>query len=174
MILKMKKTTKKVWMVAFAAILAFPLILIVMAELKRRKRVASVGSDQARGIRNNNPLNLRRTDIDWKGEKKVVTDQEFEEFETMMWGLRAGLRNMKTNFGRGNNTIRKLISVWAPSSENNTENYIDIVSKETGINPDAILIFGLENMYPVVKSMCKIESNLDLKNELYEEAWANI
>ena len=42
-----------------------------------------------RGIRNNNPLNIRKGNT-WKGEKSVLTDNAFEEFEYMTYGLRAG------------------------------------------------------------------------------------
>ena len=39
-----------------------------------------------RGIRNNNPLNIRRTQTVWKGMKKEVTDKEFVEFKSMAYG----------------------------------------------------------------------------------------
>lgn len=143
-----------------------------MAELVRKKK--PVGSDAARGIRNNNPLNLRRTNIVWKHEKIDVSDNEFEEFDSLMWGLRAGLRNMRTKIQQGYKTLGSLVSVWAPPSENNTSNYIEIVSKETGYESIQDLEFEKDFMFPIVKSMCKIESKLELTRKLYEEAWENI
>lgn len=134
----------------------------------------NMGSDKPRGFRNNNPLNLRRTSIEWKGEKSEVTDPEFEEFETLQFGLRAGLINIKTNLKRGNDTIGKLISVWAPPSENNTSNYIKIVSDLSGIEPSRELKFDKDQLFLVVSAMCKIESGLKLKREIYEEAWSII
>lgn len=171
----MKKSVKKVRIVAFAAILLSIVIVIIMAEfVKKNKKVESYGSDAARGMRNNNPLNLRRTGINWKGEKKEVTDKDFEEFESLMWGLRAGLRNMRTIMSRGNNTIGSLVSVWAPPSENQTSKYIDYVVRETGYSASQRLEFEKDTMYPIVAAMCKMESNLTLNQDLYEEAWANI
>ncbi len=161
-------------MVAIAAILLISVIFIIMAEFRKKKITSSVGSDQTRGVRNNNPLNLRRTGIEWKGERKEVTDQEFEEFESMMWGLRAGLRNMRTKISQGYKTLGSLINVWAPPSENNTNNYVSLVSKATGIEPGATLEFEKDFMFPIVAEMVRIESGLTLTTELYEEAWANV
>ena len=49
-------------------------------------------NNTARGIRNNNPGNIRNSDaIDWKGEvnSKDKKDKAFEEFKTMPDGIRA-------------------------------------------------------------------------------------
>ena len=159
-------------MVAIAAIFSIT-IGIIMAVFYRNKQT-NVGSDNARGLRNNNPLNLRRTGINWKGEKTEVTDNEFEQFISMMWGLRAGLLNMRTQIKRGYNTIEMLITRWAPPSENNTANYINIVEKESGISRSQMLGFEKDFMFKIVKAMCKIESGMDLTTELYEQAWENI
>jgi len=169
----MKNLIKKFGTVALAAVL---LILTIMAAFVwgKKKKEKTVGSDQARGIRNNNPLNLRRTDTEWKGEKSEITDTEFEEFETMMWGLRAGLRNMRTKIQQGYKTLGSLISVWAPPTENKTSNYIDLVVKATGYDKNVELEFDSDFMFPIVSEMCKIESGFELTTELYEKAWANI
>ena len=42
-----------------------------------------------RGIRNNNPLNIRRTNTVWQGMKEELTDKEFVEFISMAYGYRA-------------------------------------------------------------------------------------
>ncbi len=44
-----------------------------------------------RGIRNNNPLNIRRTRDKWKGMKALQSDAQFAQFESMEWGWRAAL-----------------------------------------------------------------------------------
>ena len=63
-----------------------------------------------RGIKNNNPLNIILTNIDWKGKipKDQNTDQKFEQFENIAYGYRAAGRNLDTYFRSGKNTIRKL------------------------------------------------------------------
>lgn len=93
---------------------------------------ASTGS--ARGLRNNNPGNLRATNIAWQG--KTGNDGEFEVFESPEAGLRAASVNLATGGDRGANTVRSAISRWAPSNENDTEAYIAAVSEQLGVDPD--------------------------------------
>jgi hypothetical protein len=42
-----------------------------------------------RGIRNNNPLNLR-VGNNWKGEVAGISGLTFEQFTEMKWGVRGG------------------------------------------------------------------------------------
>ena len=46
----------------------------------------------ARGIRNNNPLNIRRSADKWQGLKAQQEDREFFQFSEMKWGWRAAFR----------------------------------------------------------------------------------
>ena len=91
-----------------------------------------------RGIRNNNPLNIRRTGDQWKGLSKTQSDRSFCQFETLEYGWRAAFYLLtKTYFARYHlQTIRQIISRLAPESENNTRAYIENVSRLTGIDPD--------------------------------------
>ena len=50
----------------------------------------------SRGIRNNNPLNIRRGASRWVGRREIVTDKEFEEFTSMPFGYRAAWKLMDT------------------------------------------------------------------------------
>jgi len=86
-----------------------------------------------RGVRNNNPGNIRYDGTKWKG--LVGKDGGFCKFRTPEDGLRALGINLKVYHTKyGLDTIKELISRWAPSSENPTKNYIQYVAKETGIN----------------------------------------
>lgn len=93
----------------------------------------------SRGIRNNNPGNIRVSPNNWKG--KIVgaqkKDREFEEFMSMAYGYRALLKNVRTYIRRdGINTIRGIITRWAPPEDkNNTEGYIQAVCKHMGVSP---------------------------------------
>ena len=91
-----------------------------------------------RGIRNNNPLNIRRTGDKWRGMAEVQTDRAFVQFKSLEYGWRAAFCLLtKTYFARYHlQTIRAIISRWAPESENNTRAYIQNVSRLTGIAPD--------------------------------------
>ena len=95
------------------------------------------GGPSPRGLRNNNPGNLRATSIPWQG--KVGSDGEFEQFATPEDGLRAASLNLATGGDKGANTLRAAISRWAPATENDTNAYISRVSTALGIDPDAPL-----------------------------------
>lgn len=98
-----------------------------------------------RGIRNNNPLNIRIGNS-WLGEVKNPTDNEFEQFVHICYGLRAGFILLKRYINRYKlNTIEKIISRWAPSNENNTRTYIDRVTKNMNVSPDTPLLFEDKN-----------------------------
>ena len=91
-----------------------------------------------RGIRNNNPLNIRRSKDQWQGLSKTQGDRSFCQFETLEYGWRAAFHLLtRTYFHKYRlYTVRAIVSRWAPPSENNTEAYIANVSRLTGIAPD--------------------------------------
>ena len=91
-----------------------------------------------RGIRNNNPLNVRRSKDKWQGLRVVQTDAEFCQFETMAYGWRAAFVLLTRTYYHTYRlySIRAIISRWAPPNENNTKRYIENVSRLTGITPD--------------------------------------
>lgn len=95
-------------------------------------------SKDPRGFRNNNWLNIRISNNNWQGKRTDNTDGSFEQFETPEQGIRAAARNIKTYASRGLNTIKDIISTWAPASDNNnTSSYITNVSRRMGVDPNA-------------------------------------
>lgn len=119
-----------------------------------------------RGIRNNNPLNIRVGNV-WLGEVKNPTDPHFEQFKSMEYGLRAGfvlLRRYIRHYKR--QTIEDIISSWAPSNENNTKTYIDTVVKVSGIPSNRILHYSdKESMCKLVDAMCFVENGKHVSME---------
>ena len=111
-----------------------------------------------RGIRNNNPLNIRIGNV-WLGEVTEPTDPEFEQFVGMEYGLRAGfvlLRRYIRHYHK--DTIRAIISTWAPSNENNTEAYIQRVASSMNLDADEHIRYEDENtMCQLVAAMCLVE-----------------
>ena len=97
-----------------------------------------------RGYRNNNPLNIDYYNAygqranDWKGQIGVEPEGRFSQFRDLVYGYRAALVLLrgKGYINGGNDTIRKMISKFAPNNENYTDGYITNVSRMTGINPD--------------------------------------
>lgn len=85
-----------------------------------------------RGLRNNNPLNIRHSADTFQGEIKG-NDRSFKTFSSMPFGYRAAFVILATYLSKGLNTIEKIIAKWAPPTENNTANYIVMVEKWSGV-----------------------------------------
>lgn len=90
-----------------------------------------------RGLRNNNPGNIRRSADAWQGLAPVQTDPDYFQFVRPEDGLRA-LARVLLNYEQryGLNTVRKIVSRWAPHSENPTEAYIHAVARRLDVGPD--------------------------------------
>lgn len=94
---------------------------------------------EKRGIRNNNPGNLVITNDKWLGKVPIEknTDGKFEQFVEPKYGLRAMFIDVRGDVEkRGQNTIRKLITAYAPPGENNTAAYINSMVYQVGIGAD--------------------------------------
>lgn len=118
---------------------------------------------EPRGIRNNNPLNIRKGN-NWKGERQNQTDKSFEEFVSMEYGIRAGfvlLRNYITGYSGKTtpfDTVRKIVRRWAPPSENATQKYIDFVARDMNVSPDTKISFkDKKTMVSLVNAMIFVE-----------------
>jgi hypothetical protein len=69
--------------------------------------------------------------------RPVGSNTGFQQFNTPQEGIAAMDKNLEVYGSKhGINTLRGVISRYAPSSENDTENYINEVSKRTSIKPD--------------------------------------
>jgi len=89
------------------------------------------GTNYNRGIRNNNPGNLRPTSTTWQGQTAVVDN--FMVFQNMTYGCRALGTDLSNKYFRGLDTVTKIINVYAPPMENNTIAYINAVAKSIGV-----------------------------------------
>lgn len=92
-----------------------------------------------RGIRNNNPGNIRKSAEPWRGLAPAAeqTDAAFFRFIDASWGIRAIaaiLRTYQTKHGL--KTVKALIHRWAPAVENDTDAYVAAVAKAVGVAPD--------------------------------------
>ena len=91
-----------------------------------------------RGIRNNNPLNIRHSKDKWQGIAITQTDKSFVQFQSMAYGYRAAWKVLDTyclTFRRERKAynVRNIIARWAPPSENDTEAYIRTVVSLSGL-----------------------------------------
>ena len=132
---------------------------------------------EPRGIRNNNPLNIKKG-CNWIGERPNQSDPVFEEFQTMQLGIRAAFKLMRNHITgyKGTrpkmNTLKKLIAVWAPPTENSTTRYVDYVSAQVGLSPSDII--DPDNralMCKIARAMAHVECGEWLEPNLFESAW---
>lgn len=91
--------------------------------------------NQTRGLRNKNPFNIRKSKSRWLGKIKG-TDKDFETFDSLEHGYRAGLIILKTYYTKYKlHTIFDIINRFAPSSENDISKYVEFLSDRTFILP---------------------------------------
>ena len=126
-----------------------------------------------RGIRNNNPLNIRIGNT-WLGERKNPTDPAFEEFVSIEYGLRAAFCILRRYIRRYNkDTVPDIVSTWAPASENNTRRYIDIVCQRSGIKPDQHIRFeDKTTMCKLVEAMAFVECGQPIDGKKIEKGYS--
>jgi hypothetical protein len=129
-----------------------------------------------RGIRNNNPGNIKKSKTKWFG-KIEGDDAVFETFDTMEHGIRALLAILRTYIEKHKlHTIEEIIKRFAPSSENNTEAYVRAVCRDSGFDRDTILFFDREDMLPLTIAIIKHENGglHGITNEQVEKGWEAI
>lgn len=129
-----------------------------------------------RGIRNNNPGNIRESKGDktqWRGERATDDDKAFEEFETMEAGIRALMITLRSYIQKHKkDTIRKIINRWAPTCENDTGVYVNAVAKRTGIGADEKISFDKMTMFKLVEAISFHENGGSyITNEQIDKAW---
>lgn len=116
-----------------------------------------------RGLRNNNPLNMRHDRDKWQGEIVPSRDPAFKQFETMAWGYRAAFKLLH-NYQKhhGCQLLSDFISRWAPPVENNTTAYIRTVAKRSGLEDvSAIDTLNGEQMQKIVAAMSFVENGVE-------------
>lgn len=121
-----------------------------------------------RGIRNNNPGNLRPSydakgrEIKWQGQVGHDTgiNGPYLIFRTPEEGIRALYRNLMTYRSKyGITTVRGIITRWAPKADkNDTDAYIAAVVKAVGKGADVPL--QLNEYLPVVRQIIRVENGI--------------
>ena len=93
----------------------------------------------ARGIRNNNPGNIRHGDK-WQGLSAEQTDSEFCVFSQPEYGIRALCRILRTYQRKyGLRDVHSIINRFAPPVENDTESYIKSVCLKLDVTPETLI-----------------------------------
>ncbi len=127
----------------------------------------------SRGLRNRNPLNIRRNSTRWKGLADIQSDKEFFCFSDIVWGYRAAFVTLRNYFKRYKlGTLKEWISRWAPPVENDTEAYISFVGKMSGVGiNDVISIDDSKQMCSIVAAMSYFENGVPANMSDVERGW---
>ena len=117
----------------------------------------------ARGLRNNNPLNIRSDGKTvWEGQTGV-DDGGFIIFKSVEYGFRAGYRILQSYSRRGLNTVSKIITTWAPPTENPTDSYIGLVADAVGVGADEPIDITSPSVFvPMLQAMTKMENGVPI------------
>ena len=127
----------------------------------------------SRGLRNNNPGNIRRSAVRYKGEVRPSQDPDFRQFENMAWGYRAIFMVLHTYRVRHHlTTLAQMLSRWAPPSENRTDVYIRTVARQTGLRPDEVLdTQDPQTMIPLAAAISRVENGQAANMEEVMRGW---
>ncbi len=193
--LEMNKKQKQILWVGSGVVITGALGLLIYKKLKKKTSGVSLlttnsnvlprgfrnwkgGGDYLlnypRGIRNNNPGNLVKTSIAWKGKVPVSNnkDRRFEMFIAPEYGVRAMIKDLKNDIAKGKNTIATLISEYAPRFENDTQRYITHVSKALKVSSTAKLLPTKNTLRLLVISIAQMENGGSyVDNTLFEKAY---
>ena len=126
-----------------------------------------------RGLRNNNPGNLRLSKDKWQGLRAAQTDKEFFQFVSMEYGYRALMRTLQ-NYRKLHrcHTVADFITRWAPHTENNTGGYIRRVCSEMQVPsvyvPD---VEDKETMCAMAAAISQVENGVPAVKADVEAGW---
>ena len=125
--------------------------------------------DLPRGIRNNNPGNIRLSGTRWKGQKLRQIDTTFVEFDTPVAGIRALMRLLLNYHLRyGLDSVESIINRYAPPAENATDHYIHSVCHDLGVKRrQAIDMKDRKILTALCKSIIRHENG---NQDWYEQA----
>ena len=137
-----------------------------------------------RGIRNNNPLNIRHSADKWQGARMEQTDKAFVQFKSMAYGYRAAWKTLESywkHFYRNKQpfTVPNIIGRWAPPTENDTQHYIRTVLSLTSLGgkeylPQPSRGVDTERMVRLIQAMTTMECGIPYKEvdtEAIREGW---
>ena len=121
-------------------------------------RKSNPNSKIPRGIRNNNPGNVRYNGIQWYGI--TGSDGAFCVFSDPIYGIRAMARCIYNQQGNASSTtIKDIINAYTPSSENDTNSYIKTVCSKTGFSPnEQINLKDPDTLFKIIAAMIGVES----------------
>jgi len=116
--------------------------------------------DLPRGIRNDNPGNIR-PGAPWQGATGDDGGQNgYLVFSDPVYGLRAIVRILNTYYTRYHlHSVSALIGRWAPPSDDNpTDEYVGFICKALGVGPDVEITLDSSTVKPFVDAIVRFEN----------------
>lgn len=136
---------------------------------------------KSRGIRNNNPLNIRRSSDRWEGARKRQTDKSFVQFQSMAYGYRAAWKVLESYWKRCHRqrqpfTVESIIRRWAPPSENHTDAYVKTVLRLTSLGgnehlPRPFTGYMLDKLARLMAAMTVMECGVPYEEVDLDAIW---
>jgi len=125
----------------------------------------------SRGIRNNNPGNIRITSDKWQGQKPKSESQDkvFVTFYHVDFGLRALCVLLHNYIIMGYDTPRKIISRYAPPNENFTDYYVGFVASFFDNDEHHRISYNTDDFFRLMHAICDFESGYDFTFSHYKQ-----
>lgn len=126
----------------------------------------------ARGYRNFNPGNIRKSDIVYKGECQS-SDPSFKQFTSMAYGFRALFVLLHTyEVTYHLNTLQSMLNRYAPPVENDTTSYVAFVSGRTKIaDMSTIDTLNAKQMIPIATAIARMENGSEPDADDVQVGW---
>lgn len=130
----------------------------------------------ARGINNNNPGNIRKNpNIKWLGQSKEQKDKDFIVFDSMIYGVRACaiiLFNYQKKYKL--DTVKSIMTRYAPTCENPTANYVKFVSDKLGVDVDEKISINKNVLEVILPAIFKFENGQEFTDKSSLETGINM
>lgn len=130
-----------------------------------------LSAKKTRGIRNNNPGNLKRNGVDWIGLSDIQNDPVFFQFKTPFYGIRALAKTLLNYYEIHDlTTVQEIIGRWAPPEENVTSEYVTYVAHRVGLDPNEYISIN-RRIFKLVSAVIQYENGSNpFSDELIKEA----
>ncbi len=113
----------------------------------------------SRGFRNNNPLNIikTQTSLAYRGVSKVQSDKDFLQFQSMAYGYRAAIKLLHRYYYKHNlRTVATIVARWCP--DHTAKSYAQAVAKRMKVKTTEVLKWDSVHVVALLLAMTHIEN----------------
>ena len=128
-----------------------------------------------RGMRNRNPMNIRRSASKWVGkvEQAAAADPQFEQFTSITFGIRAGLY-LLTKYVRDYklDTLPLVIHRWCPNGDGNNNEVMYLNHLKCKCHLIDNVQVNTRYFFMMAAGICTVESLFKLTWDIFMGAYA--